>query len=102
MSLHGVSQENIQVVPLVVLTVKIIERKSRAIDLAKKLNTDSQNIAGAWPLNLDFPSFALIGPRIISEIDSSLKNLDLELTREQVKLVEFKRLRNLSITFTFM
>ena len=66
------------------------ERKSRAIDLAKKLNTDSQNIAGAWPLNLDFPSFALIGPRIISEIDSSLKNLDLELTREQVNWLNLK------------
>ena len=66
------------------------ERKSRAIDLAKKLNTDSQNIAGAWPLNLDFPSFALIGPRIISEIDSSLKNLDLELTKEQVNWLNLK------------
>ena len=66
------------------------ERKSRAIDLAKKLNTNSQNIAGAWPLNLDFPSFALIGPRIISEIDSSLKNLDLELTREQVNWLNLK------------
>jgi len=66
------------------------KRKSRAIDLAKKLNTDSQNIAGAWPLNLDFPSFALIGPRIISEIDSSLKNLDLELTREQVNWLNLK------------
>ena len=66
------------------------ERKSRAIDLAKKLNTDSQNIAGAWPLNLDFPSFALIGPRSISEIDSSLKNLDLELTREQVNWLNLK------------
>ena len=66
------------------------ERKVRAIDLAKKLNTESQNIAGAWPLNLDFPSFALIGPRIISEIDSSLKNLDLELTREQVNWLNLK------------
>ncbi len=66
------------------------ERKVRAIDLAKKLNTDSQNIAGAWPLNLDFPSFALIGPRIISEIDSSLKNLDLELTKEQVNWLNLK------------
>jgi aryl-alcohol dehydrogenase-like predicted oxidoreductase len=66
------------------------ERKSRAIDLAAKLNTDSQNIAGAWPLNLDFPSFALIGPRIISEIDSSLKNLDLELSKEQVNWLNLK------------
>ncbi len=66
------------------------ERKSRVIDLAKKQNTDSQNIAGAWPLNLDFPSFALIGPRIISEIDSSLKNLDVSLTKEQVDWLNLK------------
>ncbi len=66
------------------------ERKSRVIDLAKKQNTDSQNIAGAWPLNLNFPSFALIGPRIISEIDSSLKNLDVNLTKEQVDWLNLK------------
>ncbi len=66
------------------------ERKSRAIDLAKKLNTNSQNIAGAWPLNLNFPSFALIGPRTISEIDSSLNNLNLNLNKEQVDWLNLK------------
>ena len=66
------------------------ERKSRVIDLAKKQNTDPQNIAGALPLNLDFPSFALVGPRIISEIDSSLKNLDVNLTKEQVNWLNLK------------
>ena len=66
------------------------ERKSRVFDLATKLNTDSQNIAGAWPINLNFPSFALIGPRIVSEIDSSLKNLDVKLTKEQVDWLNLK------------
>ena len=60
------------------------ERKNRAISLATKMNTDAQNIAGAWPLNLKFPSFALIGPRIIDELDSSLKNLEIELTEEHI------------------
>ncbi len=60
------------------------ERKSRVFELASKLNFDPQNIAGAWPISLNFPSFALIGPRIISEIDSSLKNLDVNLTKKQV------------------
>ena len=59
------------------------ERKKRVLSLANEMNTDAQNIAGAWPLNLKFPSFALIGPRIIDELDSSLKNLDIELTEEQ-------------------
>mgnify|MGYP001360112607 CR=1 FL=1 len=60
------------------------ERKNRALSLATKMNTDAQNIAGAWPLNLKFPSFALIGPRIIDELDSSLKNLEIELTEEHI------------------
>ena len=60
------------------------ERKNRALSLATKMNTDAQNIAGAWPLNLKFPSFALIGPRIIEELDSSLKNLEIELTEEHI------------------
>ncbi len=66
------------------------KRKSRVFDLANKLNTDSQNIAGAWSINLNFPSFALIGPRIISEIDSSLKNLDVNLTNAQVDWLNLK------------
>ena len=66
------------------------ERKSRVFELANKLNIDSQNIAGAWPINLSFPSFALIGPRIISEIDSSLNNLEVNLTKEQVNWLNLK------------
>ena len=42
------------------------------------MNTSAQNIAGAWPINLNFPSFALIGPRKIEEVDSSLKNLEIQ------------------------
>ena len=60
------------------------ERKNRANSLAKTMNTTGQNIAGAWPLNLKFPSFALIGPRNIEEIDSSLKNLNINLSDHQV------------------
>ena len=66
------------------------ERKSRVIDLAKKLKTEPQNIAGAWPLNLDFPSFALIGPRNISELDSSLKNLEINLSDDQINWLNLK------------
>ena len=48
------------------------------------MNTTTQNIAGAWPLNLQFPSFALIGPRNIDEINSSLNNLEIKLNYEQL------------------
>jgi aryl-alcohol dehydrogenase-like predicted oxidoreductase len=59
------------------------ERRKRAQDLAKELNVSVQNIAGAWPLNQPFPSFALIGPRKIEEIDTSLPSLDISITKEK-------------------
>ena len=60
------------------------ERKKRAIDLANKKQTTAQNIAGSWPLHLKFPSFALIGPRNIEEVNSSLNNLDINLSNDEV------------------
>ena len=51
--------------------------------LANELNVSTQNIAGAWTLNHPFPSFALIGPRKIEEIDTSLPNLDILISREK-------------------
>ena len=60
------------------------ERKKRAKSLAIKKHTTAQNIAGAWPINLNFPSFALIGPRKIQEIDSSLNNLKINLSNEEI------------------
>ena len=66
------------------------ERRKRANELAKELNVTAQNIAGAWPLNQSFPSFALIGPREISEIDTSLPSLDIKMTKEQVDWLNLK------------
>ena len=66
------------------------ERKKRAIFLAKKINTSTQNIAGAWPINLNFPSFALIGPRKIEEIDSSLINLEIQLNNDEINWLNLK------------
>ena len=39
---------------------------------------------------MKFPSFALIGPRVIEELDSSLKNLEVELTEEEVNWLNLK------------
>ena len=66
------------------------ERKRRALELAKENGTEVQNIAGAWPINLEFPSFALIGPRLVAELVSNLKNLDVELTKDQVAWLNLK------------
>ncbi len=60
------------------------ERKKRAYILAKEKNTTAQNIAGAWPINLNFPSFALIGPRTIKEVDSSIENLKINLNSGEI------------------
>ena len=60
------------------------ERKKRVFELALKKGVESQNIAGAWPIHMKFPSFALIGPRVVEELDSSLKNMEVELTEEEV------------------
>ena len=42
-----------------------------------------------WPvqsltIHMIFPSYALICPRVIEEVDSSLNNLEVELTEEEV------------------
>ena len=66
------------------------ERKKRVFKLSTKMQVESQNIAGAWPLNLNFPSFALIGPRNISELDSSLKNLEINLSDDQINWLNLK------------
>ena len=59
-------------------------RRQRAEDLAKDLNVTAQNIATAWTLNQPFPSFSLIGPRKINEIDSTLPCLNISLVYEKI------------------
>ena len=55
------------------------ERKKRARELAEKKGCSANNIAASWTLSQSFPSFALIGPRSISELDTTLPCLDIEL-----------------------
>jgi len=59
-------------------------RRDRAQELADKLGVSPINIAAAYVLNQPFPSFALIGPRVIEETITSMPALDIELTREQI------------------
>jgi len=42
-------------------------------------------------LNQDFPSFPLIGPRNFFETQSSLKALEIKLTREERDWLDLKR-----------
>ena len=73
------------------------ERKKRAIKLAEEFSVTPQNIAGAWPLNQSFPSFALIGPRTIDEINTSLPSLDIQILKEDVDWLNLKKQERLKI-----
>lgn len=58
-------------------------RLAKAKDLARKKNVATINIAAAYVLHQPFPTFALIGPRSLSETRTSLLALDVTLTTEE-------------------
>ena len=60
-------------------------RLERVNQLAREKGVEPINIALAYVLSQPFPTFALIGPRALSETHSSLKALEIELTPEEVK-----------------
>ncbi|CAN5482967.1 aldo/keto reductase [soil metagenome] len=60
-------------------------RKARVYELAKKLNVQPISIALAYVMSQPFPTFALIGPRFLSETRTSLEGLDVKLSPELVQ-----------------
>jgi predicted dehydrogenase/aryl-alcohol dehydrogenase-like predicted oxidoreductase len=60
-------------------------RLERARELARKKKVRPINIALAYVLHQPFPTYALIGPRQLSETRSSVDTLKVELTPEEVK-----------------
>ena len=61
------------------------ERLARVNELARKRNVLPINIALAYVLNQPFPTFALIGPRQLSETRTSLPALDVELSPDELR-----------------
>jgi aryl-alcohol dehydrogenase-like predicted oxidoreductase len=59
-------------------------RLERAKELARKKNVAAINIALAYVLHQPFPTYALIGPRTLSETRTSLPALDIDLTAADV------------------
>ncbi|QDU70953.1 aldo/keto reductase [Mucisphaera calidilacus] len=55
-------------------------RRERAFELAGRHNVSAINIAAAYVLTQPFPSFALIGPRNLDELETTLPALSVELT----------------------
>jgi predicted dehydrogenase/aryl-alcohol dehydrogenase-like predicted oxidoreductase len=68
-------------------------RRERAITLAKKKGVSPIAIAAAYVLTQPFPTFALIGPRIISETVSSLVCLGVTLTPKETAWLNLERER---------
>jgi predicted dehydrogenase/aryl-alcohol dehydrogenase-like predicted oxidoreductase len=66
------------------------ERQKRAIELAQKKGVLPINIAGAWVLQRAYPTFALIGPRLLSELRSSLDSLAVELTPDEMAWLDLQ------------
>jgi aryl-alcohol dehydrogenase-like predicted oxidoreductase len=56
------------------------ERRRRASVLASRTGVKAAQIALAWVLRQSFPTFAVIGPRTVSELEECVESLDIELS----------------------
>ena len=59
------------------------KRQERAREMAEKHGVLPTSIALAYVLCQPFPTFPLIGPRLISETRTSMQALDIQLTRDE-------------------
>ncbi len=66
------------------------KRRDRAMELAKKKDATTIQIALAYALNQPFMTFPLIGPRTIEETRTSLPALEIELTADELKWLDLR------------
>ncbi|XOV82547.1 MAG: aldo/keto reductase [bacterium] len=59
-------------------------RRERAGELAEKHGVEMINIALAYVLKQPFPTFPLIGPRVLQETDSCIESLRINLTQAEI------------------
>ena len=67
-----------------------LERRSRCFELASKKSVDPIQMALAFVLNQEFPSFPLIGPRNFFETESSLEATKIDLSLEETSRLNLK------------
>ena len=67
-----------------------LERRKRCFELASKKSVDPIQMALAFVLNQEFPSFPLIGPRNFFETESSLQATKIHLTEEETAWLNLK------------
>lgn len=63
-------------------------RHERAAQLARELGRTPNEIALAWVWSQSFPSVAIIGPRSLEQLQSSLRAADLKLSPKQAAWLE--------------
>ena len=67
-----------------------LERRKRCFDLAAEKAVDPIQMALAFVLNQDFPSFPLIGPRNFFETESSLQATQIEVSSKEISWLNLK------------
>ena len=67
-----------------------LERRKRCFSLAKKKGIEPIELALAFVLNQNFPSFPLIGPRNFFETRSSLKALEVNLSEDEREWLDLR------------
>ena len=67
-----------------------LERRKRCFDLAEEKDVDPIQMALAFVLNQDFPSFPLIGPRNFFETESSLQATQIEVSSGEISWLNLK------------
>ena len=65
-------------------------RKTRAEELARQKGVSPINIALAWVLQQPFPTFPLVGPKRISETQSTLQALEISLTPHEMAWLDLQ------------
>ena len=64
------------------------QRRLRANDLASLRGCTGTQIALAWVLHQDFPTYAVIGPGDVDELYESVAALDIELSSEELRWLD--------------
>ena len=67
------------------------ERLRRAREVAERRGVHALHVALAWVLNQPFPTVAIIGPRTIDELESSVEAAGLELAPDEIDYLDLKR-----------
>ena len=67
-----------------------IERRKRCFELASKKSVDPIQMALAFVLHQEFPSFPLIGPRNFFETENSLQAVQIDLTEKEISWLNLK------------